>query len=279
MTIAKNLSGHMLKGKFRMWLGKFVVDLAFKHLPDRLFASLYNLLCARGRLRISREGKDWRVTCFGLNSGEWKFPRLSFITPTPKCLAGGWDEFESKFERFFKIEPTFACLDVGACMGDSTVPMAWKARSVVAMEPEPRNAKYLRLNLANFNNCAVLEKAAWKEKGQVVFHCYYLPTGHSIEPAKGKERVIIVEADTLDNLFLGRHFDFVKIDVQAVEVDVLEAGRKFLSTVPRLIVETHYRTIPEKRTYPRVIEILKELGFHTEFAWDNGIIYAWREQC
>ena len=260
-----------------MFLSNFVVNVALKYMPNYPFMMLYNLLWARGRLKISRVDEGWLITCLPVNERERGLPRLAFLSSTPKCLAGGWDEFEHKFERFFKVEPTDTVLDIGACNGDATVPFALRARRVIAVEPHPVNAKYLRLNLRQFSNCTVIEKALWKERGQVTFHLYHLPTGHSIEYAKGKEKTITVKADTLDNLFLGQNIDFAKIDVQAVEVEVLEAGRKFLSTVPKVIVETHYRTSPTKRTYPRCLEIMKELGFHTEFAWDNGIIYAWKE--
>jgi len=259
-----------------MYLTNLAVNLALKYMPNYPFMILYNLIWARGRLRITRAEEGWLITCFPKSKRERSMPKLSFLASTPKCLAGGWDEFEHKVERFFKIEPDDTVLDAGACNGDLTVPMAMKAKKVIAIEPHPVNAKYLRMNLRPFTNCTVIEKALWKEKGQVTFHLYYLPTGHSIGYIKGNEETITVEADTLDNLFLGQKIDFVKIDVQAAEVDVLEAGKKFLSTVPKLIVETHYRTLP-KRTYPRCLEIVKELGFHTEFAWDNGIIYAWRK--
>jgi len=77
---------------------------------------------------------------------------ITLVSPTPKFLGFGLRDFEMRFERFFKIEPSETALDVGACIGDTTVPMPIKTGftgKVIAVEPHPLNIKYLKLNLAN----------------------------------------------------------------------------------------------------------------------------------
>ena len=249
--------------------GNVCERLVLKYMPNHAFAVLYNLLLGGDKVRIRKVAGKWQIKC----------DDLIFTSPTPKCIPQGIDGFEDKFERFFKFEPGETAIDVGACYGDTTVPMAMKVGKtgrVIAVEPEPTNLKYLKMNLAKFDNCEVIDKATWKEKGEVIFHCHPAPTGHSIEPAKGRTRHIKIAADTMDNLFMGQKVDFVKIDVQGTEVDTLLGGQQFLRTVPKLIVETHSRTDPDLRTYPKVIEMVEAMGFKVKFTLDNGLVYAWK---
>jgi len=46
---------------------------------------------------------------------------LELLSPTPKFLSVKLREFEDRMERFFKIEKGDVVLDVGACIGDTTV--------------------------------------------------------------------------------------------------------------------------------------------------------------
>lgn len=75
---------------------------------------------------------------------------------------------------------------------------------------------------------------------------------------------------------LGDLDDFAKIDVQNAEVQVLEGADRFLKTTRKLIIETHSRTNEQLRTYPRVLEILKQYGYETIMD-NNGAIHAWRQ--
>ncbi len=201
------------------------------------------------------------------------------LSPTPKFLGFGLKEFENKCERFFKIDKGDTVLDVGACIGDTTVPMAMKAGPtgrVIAVEPHPVNIGYLRLNLADFDNVEIISKAIWNEKGIVKFNVHSTPTGHSILEDKERNSYIEVPSDTLDNIFSDRRIDFAKIDVQGAEVQVLQGGDKFLETTRKLVVETHERFNIDKRTYPKVLEILTKYDYEIRFAADNGVVYAWQ---
>jgi FkbM family methyltransferase len=148
---------------------------------------------------------------------------------------------------------------------------------VIAVEPHPLNIKYLKLNLADFNNVEIISAALWNEKGTVKFNVHGSPSGHSILEDKERDSYIEVTSDTLDNLFGDRKIDFAKIDVQGAEAQVLEGGNKFLQTVRKLVVETHHRFDIEKRAYPKVMEILKKYDFkEVRFILDKGVAYAWR---
>jgi FkbM family methyltransferase len=243
-----------------------------KKCPDWLFVPIsntYYALSLKEKVKIKKVNGKWLV-----QKGE-----IELLSPTPKFLGFGFKEFEDKCERFFKIEKGDTTLDVGACIGDTTVPMAIKTGStgkVIAVEPHPFNVEFLKLNLADFNNVEIVNKAVWNEKGTVKFHVHKTPTGHSILEGEERDTSIEVPSDTLDNMFGDRKIDFAKIDVQGAEVQVLEGGDRFLETTRKLVVETHARFDVDKRTYPKVMEILKKYNYEIRFAEDNGVVYAWK---
>ncbi|MEM3448731.1 MAG: hypothetical protein QXQ64_05175 [Candidatus Bathyarchaeia archaeon] len=75
---------------------------------------------------------------------------MQLLSPTPKFLGFGFKQFTNKFERFFKIEKGETVADIGACIGDTTLPMCVKAGAdvkIFAVEPHPVNVSYLKLNL------------------------------------------------------------------------------------------------------------------------------------
>ncbi len=153
-------------------------------IPDCLFTPMVNTYYAlwsnKGRLRISRENGWW------LLSRE----RVKLFSPTPKFLAFGFKHFEAKFERFFKVERGETVLDVGACIGDTTVPMLSKVGTegyVIAVEPCPVNVEYLKLNTSQFGNIELVPKAAWNKTGTITLNIHSSPTGHTlVEPRAHK---------------------------------------------------------------------------------------------
>jgi FkbM family methyltransferase len=74
-----------------------------------------------------------------------------------------------------------------------------------------------------------------------------------------------VEVDTLDNLFLNKNFDLVKIDTQGFEYQVIKGGKNFLKTVDYVIIE--YQTVSTNENAPEsslAVKELEKLGFFIE---------------
>jgi len=117
-------------------------------IPDGMFAFLTNLrnrkLCGDD-IQIVHKGNDWEIT-----RGE-----IRLLSYTPKMTSFGMNHFADKFERYFEVEKGDKCLDVGACIGDTTIPMGIKSQcgEIIAIEPEPRNFRYLAKIRADFPMC------------------------------------------------------------------------------------------------------------------------------
>lgn len=248
-------------------MNKKIEELCVEYLPDRLFAFLYCNFYNRNT-SISKSEKGWLIKRWG----------LELYAPNTKYLFPSVSEFEKKFERYFKIEPDDTAVDIGSCYGDTAIPMIMKVGQtgkVIAVEASPINAEFLRLNLTQYPNTEVIEKAVSHQQGEISFWLCTAPTGGSIEHAYGRNSEVKVQADTINNIFADVHIDFMKIDVQGTEVEAIQGGDKVLGRIPKLIVETHYRTSPA-RTYPRVLELMQQFGHEIHFEPENGIVYAWK---
>jgi hypothetical protein len=97
----------------------------------------------------------------------------------------------------------------------------------------------------------------------------YLATKYSKEIER---RYLEVEADTLDNLLKSRginRVDWIKIDVEGAEYEVLKGAKEILSANNHIsiLVEVH-----GKDTYGPTIELLRSNNFNIEFekTYDNG---------
>lgn len=249
------------------WLIRWTPNFLFVPLANRYYRWFKN-----SRIKI---GKCHCIfTCWKVTKDE-----ITLTTPTPKFLGlHSLTSFASKFERFFRIEKGDVCVDVGACIGDTTVPMIMKTGSegfVYAIEPEPLNLAFLDSNTMKFDNVKIIGKAVWKCKTTLSFNLHGTPTGHSLVKLDNHyDSVVQVEADTLDNL-LETHacIDFLKVDVQGAELEALQGAEETLKKTSKLVVETH--GFGRNALYAQVARVLRKRGFKVNVT-QNRMVHGLR---
>ena len=138
-------------------------------------------------------------------------------------------------------------LDVGAHVGVFTAKaLELGAGLVVAVEPDPANVECLRRNFAKeiaSGRVAVLAEAAWNKTETLTFHLGESSAWNSLvhDPGKG---VLEVPARPLDEMVkdLGLEtVDYLKVDVEGAEAEVLEGSAGTLSAYqPTVMVDTHH---------------------------------------
>jgi hypothetical protein len=65
-----------------------------------------------------------------------------------------------------------------------------------------------------------------------------------------------IQSDTLDNIFLEKHFNFIKIDIEGAETHALEGGVKLLKNTDIIMIECHTES-----EFPQILKILiEEIG-------------------
>jgi len=141
-------------------------------------------------------------------------------------------DFDKAMNGEIPVGKPTVIIDVGASIG-STVRVFeeyWPNARIIAIEPYPENIKYLKMNV---NGVEIIEKAASNFTGTLKMSCDSENTGL----AKVGDTGIDVEADTLDNMV--EWCDFIKIDVEGHEFEVLEGASRLLGLNPVIEIETY----------------------------------------
>lgn len=192
-------------------------------------------------------------------------------------LAGCYENVERNFVGEF-LRPEMTVLDIGAHQGLYTLLAARKvgpAGRVVAFEPSPRERQRLDLNV-RLNRCAnvrVEKIALGSSDGEADLFLVDGPqTGcNSLRPPNVMEptKVLRVPVKTLDsclNLRRIQRVDFIKMDVEGGEWEVLKGAVNLLERRPRPVILCE---VQEVRTQPwgyRAKEVIEFLGCR-QFSW------------
>lgn len=135
-------------------------------------------------------------------------------------------------------------MDLGAYNGDTVRELGeltdWHWREVLAVEPDRRNCRKLRVladELAERNlPVKVHEAGIWNKEGELGFS----DSGGRQSTFIGAEKRT-VPVTTIDAVAAGREVSLIKMDVEGAEVQALEGGRKTLQKfLPKLFVAAYH---------------------------------------
>ena len=169
------------------------------------------------------------------------------------------------------IEPGDICWDIGANIGFYTCLLASQVGdtgAVVAFEPAARTCGYLHENVSlnRFTNVTVVNKGVGDKVEQR--HLYYSEAGLAEGTASLKytdrrttsERVTL---DTIDNIFRELSApDFVKIDVEGYQLEVLKGGEYYLKThAPLLMAELKDVGETNRSAFEEIEGYISDLGY------------------
>lgn len=167
------------------------------------------------------------------------------------------DTFIGKF-HLPPFEPA-VILDLGSHIGTTIAHFAYlypKAR-IYGVEMDAENFALCRRNIAPWSErCQILHAAVAASDGEssydpnIGIHHWGYRIGEGSQP---------VETQSIDNLFARfelNRVDYLKMDIEGTEADLLQAGGKWTRRVRTLKVETHKPYTPAD-----AIEDLEALGF------------------
>lgn len=222
------------------------------------FVFLVNL--TRGKVLYRKENYWVLYDIYGSNT--FYFPKIEYWTS---------DTTRSrKKKRYYKsnnisIEEGDVVVDVGAYFGITSIVAADDAKIVYAIEPSPRNLRYLRKNTKKYDNIVVLPCAAWKENGKIEINIGSHPSedslivpddGNSNESKSVKAKTIesIVQENKMESI------DFLKVEAEGVEPEVLRGiGKVSVHKVACTGDAERYG----KTTHDEVNLILRKKGYKT----------------
>jgi len=208
-----------------------------------------------------------------LSLGFWWMRRNDNLAET--LLKGVFEAAELAFVQKF-LQPGMTVLDIGAHQGlYSLVASRRVGRSgrVFSFEPSPRERRALRLNLAiNFSRNVTVEALALgsQETTADLYVVQGNQTGcNSLRPPDvySSTLPIRVQVTTLDQWLsqLGiSSIDFIKLDVEGAELDVLKGASTFLQIRPRPMILAEVqdaRTVPWGYHAKEILTFLQNAGF------------------
>jgi FkbM family methyltransferase len=186
------------------------------------------------------------------------------LTASDACslLAGYKEIFINQHYKFNTLNKEPLIIDCGANIGLSTIffKKLYPQSTIIAFEPDPAIFACLQNNIRHFklDKIKLYQKAIWKSEGKVTFQTEGGFSGR-IENADVTKKLIEIDTVRLYD-YLDQKIDFLKIDIEGAETEVLQDCATRLGNVEQLFVEYHSRN-NESQTLHEILFILKNAGF------------------
>lgn len=166
-----------------------------------------------------------------------------------KLLLNG--EYEPEVEEIINahLETGDVAFDIGSNMGPFTICMrdtVGKTGTVYAFDPLPKNSDLLKntINKNNLSNVRVINKAVGKDRDTMELYVTEQNTGNSTlypdQEYDKKLQVDVVPLSDYTNDF--DEINFIKVDVEGAELDVIESLSDQIKNVDYILIELHHYT-------------------------------------
>ncbi len=171
--------------------------------------------------------------------------------------------FELEIYKFSSSNDRPLIIDCGANIGLSVIyfKKLYPNAKVIAFEPDKKIFDYLKFNINsfNFNEVTLLNKGLWEEETTLSFYSEGADGGR-VANESDKDNIITIETVKLSSYIKDVNIDFLKIDIEGAECDVLEECSPYLKTVKNIFVEYH-SFVDKPQTLSKILSILEKSGF------------------
>ena len=176
----------------------------------------------------------------------------------------GIREVESTRELQTRLRPKWTVVDIGANIGYYVLQEAKVCTRVYAIEPDPSNYRMLirNIKLNDYRNITTMNLAIGNEAGKICLKSDLISNATRI-CRDGEEPYAEVEMKTLDSLFPETKVDFVRMDVEGYEFNILQGMREIIDKYrPSMFIEVHRHPL---RSYghsqEQLLELLADYGY------------------
>ena len=154
-------------------------------------------------------------------------------------------------------------LDCGANIGLGSIYLkaTYPNAEIISFEPDAKIFKALKQNIHQsfgYSDVLLVNKGLWKEEGKLEFLSEGADGGR-IKVDSDSGNIISIEVTRLSQ-YLDRKVDFLKIDIEGAEFDVLKEIESKLINVNNIFLEYH-SFAGQEQSLPEVLAILKNAGF------------------
>ena len=190
---------------------------------------------------------------------------------------------EAVFMHLIKenIKQGDTCLDLGANIGYATLFMAdncGPSGKVYAVEPDPHNIILLRENISENNfdeRCEIEQCLISNTNGSQDFWIADAPNLNSVSKTKRSVKSISVPSYDLPNFLQDKECpNFIKMDVEGHEVQILDAGLEYFTkqeTSIKILLEVHPQFYNEENNFAKTLEKYFENGFSTKYVTSTPV--------
>lgn len=180
------------------------------------------------------------------------------------------------------IKPGMKILEIGANIGYYALietTLAGPTGHLFAIEPSPYNFDLLKKNLSlnNIKNADLHQAAFGEKRAKVKFYMYDRSNLSSFikrEDMGMETTEIEVEMLTLDDFLSLKKVDFIRMDVEGYELEILKGATKVLSSAdkPKLFfIEVHSELLHKKGSSAReIVETLAKYGYEVRKSFWRG---------
>ena len=186
-------------------------------------------------------------------------------------LHGLEELFLEETYKFNSLSNSPRIIDCGANTGLSVIyfKKLFSQAKITAFEPDKKIFSVLKENLHTFeyDDVELINKAVWSENGSIKF---LASGGVSSRISEEKnEQTIEMPTFRLSDL-LDEKIDFLKIDIEGAEFEVIKDCASKLKNVENLFIEYHSLEKNEQKL-DEILKIMKDSGFkyYIKEAWNN----------
>lgn len=241
-------------------------NLVFNKVLNRVSGRLKRLTAEKGAFHLSR----WRHILIRLksesssNSISFKGVKVRYRNPD-EFLTIHREIFKEHSYRFPSLKAQPVILDCGAHFGMAII--YWKnlfpGAKITAFEPDPANYEILKSNTGSLNDIELVNKAVWLHDGVIEFEDKgnwgsKIVEGGTNEAAEAK--TIQVGCVKLANYLKDRKIDFLKLDIEGAEYEVLKDVAPLLGNVENLFLEYH-GSVKQNNKLEELLTLIRTAGF------------------
>lgn len=153
-------------------------------------------------------------------------------------------------------------IDCGANIGLSVIyfKTLYPNAKVIAFEPDKKIFDYLEFNINSFElkDVTLINKGLWKEETTLKFFSEGADGGRIAQ--NNDKNIIEIETLKLSDYIKKQKVDFLKIDIEGAETEVLIECEEYLDNVEKIFIEYH-SFVDKSQTLSTILAILEKNGF------------------
>ena len=171
--------------------------------------------------------------------------------------------FNLQIYKFKSDKSNPLIIDCGANIGLSIIyfKTLFSNAKIIAFEPDPQVYNVLNKNIESFDleDIELHNKALWTHEGEINFYSEGADAGRIEENIDSSKKNISLKCTKLSR-FINEEVDFLKIDIEGAEFNVLNECQEKLILVKNLFIEYHSMT-NQRQNLADLLSILTNNGF------------------